>query len=156
MNPSFEEYYDCPTGVSGINKCKYVMEPVCGSVPSCISTPDYFNTCANTGSNVNVPNTFGGLSYREAKDGNAFIGIMNTIIYKSDGTFGSTNREFVQLKLSEPLVAGKQYEFSFFAGKSSATHIYGSEINQIGIHFVNDSIIYGNNTYLWHFMDPTG
>ncbi len=103
----------------------------------CISTPDYFNTCASIGDNSNVPYTANG--YQKAKDGNAYVGFF-------DGTF---YREYIQIQLSESLVQGNTYPFSFYANLSDYSNI---TTNQIGLKFVNDSVIYSQ--YLWQIMNP--
>ena len=157
MNPSFEEYYTCPIGISHIEECKHVFNPVCAnSSQGCNSNPDYFNICADLYSKVNVPNTYYNTpasNYRSAKQGEAFIGIANGIMYSPiDGQFSSSYREFVQIKLTTPLLAGKKYDFSFYAGTNRNKITYNIEVNQLGIHFVNDSIIY-QNMPIWHFMN---
>lgn len=159
MNPSFEEYYNCPLSTGDFEKCKSVVNPVCADsqLGSCNSTPDYFNACADYNSNVNVPYTYAGsqfgYSYRNAKDGNAFIGIANALLYNPvTHAFSYSIREFAQIKLTDPLIAGKQYDFSFYVGTSTPRKKYNIEINQLGIHFVNDSIIYPNMK-LWQFMN---
>src|SRR5690554_1992530 len=159
MNPSFEEYYDCPVSAGDFEKCKSVFNPMCANTPvfPCQYTPDYFNACADYYSNVNVPYTFTGsqfgYNYREAKDGNAFMGIANTLLYNPvTHAFNFSTREFAQIKLTHPLIAGKQYDFSFYVGSSGKRNLYNIEINQLGIHFVNDSIIYPNMK-LWQFMN---
>lgn len=140
MNPSFEEYYTCPTGSANIENCKYVFNPMCANSQAvgCISTPDYFNACASFGDNSNVPYSVNG--FQQAKRGQAYIGFF-------DGTF---YREYIQIKLSKSLAKGNTYPFSFYANLANYSNI---TTNQVGLKFVQDSIIYWQN-YLWQFMQP--
>ncbi|MCO5259815.1 MAG: gliding motility-associated C-terminal domain-containing protein [Crocinitomicaceae bacterium] len=150
MNPSFEEYYTCPIGTFNVEDCKYVFNPNCANTSdlNCTYSPDYFNACATINSNANVPNT--GFAYQTAKEGDAFIGIVMTLSYQADGKLIGDYREFFQIKLSETLKKGNRYTFSFYANKSERAY-YNITVNQLGVHFVNDSVIYGN-TPLWHIM----
>src|SRR5690606_11139292 len=91
MNPSFEEYYECPLGTIGvttqISKCKNVFSPWCanGSAQNCfVKQPHYFNACADYNSGANVPHIYihnvGSniiFGHRNAKDVNAFISLRN-------------------------------------------------------------------------------
>src|SRR5690606_3464619 len=117
--------------------------PVCGNNTansSCQdSSPDYFNACATISSGVNVPFIHYGGVYRDAYDGDAFVGIGNELYYNGLGVFSSSWREYVQIKLNAPLVAGQKYNFSFYAGAYTPGNM---EIYELGVHFVNDSIIY--------------
>jgi len=139
MNPSFEEYWQCPTQVANVEDCKHVFNPMCTDTKnvSCISTPDYFNACATVGSNANVPNTFQG--YQQAYLGNGMIAFANVNFY----------REYVQLKLNTPMIANNVYPFSFYVNLSNKSRV---TTNQIGVKFVADSIIYSQ--FLWQFMEP--
>ncbi len=166
MNPSFEEYYECPTGFSQIKKCKNVFNPWCtagGSTQNCfVHQPNYFNSCADISSGLNVPYIYNSMynnnivySYREAKDGNAFISIRNDIIINpvTGQTQGSV-REYVQIKLTTPLIAGKKYDFSFYTGSADNSPNWNIQINQLGVHFTNDSILYSNTSMpIWKLLD---
>jgi hypothetical protein len=110
-NPSFEEYYVCPTAPKNLEECKSVFNPMCAntSIFPCMFTPEYFNSCASYSSGVNVPYTFTndpiiGYSYREAKEGEAFIGISTSLVYDPvTNAFTSSIREYAQIKLSSYL-----------------------------------------------------
>lgn len=151
VNPSFEEYYTCPTGTYNVEDCKYVFNPNCANTEDlfCAYSPDYFNACASVSSGANVPNTFAG--YQVAKDGNAYVGIGCVLQYNQNSELVTDAREFFQIKLSETLKKGNHYTFSFYINKSKEP-VYNITINQLGLNFVNDSIIYGN-TPLWHIME---
>ena len=147
MNPGFEEYWVCPTQAANVEDCKWVFNPMCdlnNITTRCLATSDYFNTCASVGSNVNVPNTYTG--YQQPFEGNAYIGIGN---YSNlDTNYISVYREYAQIKLSEKLVAGGVYQFSFYANLVNESHI---TTNQVGAKFVKDSVVYF--PYLWQIME---
>ncbi len=102
-NPDFETYSSCPMGQQLLNNATGWSKPPVG-----ITIGDYYNAC-NTSSyafacdSVGVPNNFGG--YTPAHSGNAYVGFL--------AYYGSV-REYVEGSLSTPLVAGKDYEVSFF------------------------------------------
>lgn len=149
MNPSFEEYYHCPTQGYNVEDCKHVFNPNCAntSSPFCIATPDYFNACAPFLSSIDVPNNFVG--YQLAKEGDAYIGIGNVLGYDNDSLIGDY-REYVQIKLAHSLATGHTYQFSFYVNLADAQYI-NITTNKLGVKFVNDSVIY-NTTPLWQFM----
>lgn|GEM_PF-5182985 len=151
MNPSFEEYYQCPTGTYNVEDCKYVFNPNCANTSdlNCAYSPDYFNACASISSNANVPNT--GFAYQTAKEGDAFVGIGIQLQYQFDGKLVNDYREFFQIKLSEILKEGNHYTFSFYVNRANKPY-FNITINQLGLNFVTDSVIYGN-TPLWHIME---
>lgn len=151
-NPSFEEYYQCPLNSANVEDCKGVFNPNCANsgALSCYITPDYFNACAPSFSNANIPNTSQG--YQQAKDGNAFIGIVNTLQYENDKTLSVDYREYAQIKLSYPLMKNHIYQFSFFANLANGFDI-NITTDQLGIKFVTDSVIYPNLP-LWQIMQP--
>ena len=142
MNPSFEEYWQCPTAIANlrISDCKYVFDPQCITQPiPCVSTSDYFNACATVSSNANVPSVYGG--YQTAKSGVGFLGI---------GNLDTTGyREYVQIKLSKVLSSGSTNQFSFFV---NLANISGITTNQIGVKFTADSVRYTSSQYLWQIM----
>ena len=135
INPSFEDYYNCPIIASSILECKNVFNPVTSS------TSDYFNSCApvttNTLNNINVPYNWGG--FQKAYEGNAYLGFFSTGIYY---------QEYVQIKLSQPLVASKMYNFTFNLSLADQSSIATSAID---LKFVSDSTYYSMyplDTYL--------
>lgn len=65
------------------------------------STPDYFNQ-----------NCIGPSSYEQCGTGDGAVGVFNSVNVGGSSPGGGTvsqNREYVQVKLSSPLIAGKQY-----------------------------------------------
>lgn len=140
MNPSFEEYWNCPTQTANVSDCKWVFDPQCIDEPlDCKSSSDYFNVCSPSGSNVAVPYAFSG--FQNAKSGEGFMG---GITHDSTGY-----REYIQIKLTSALHAGTRYIFSFHLNLANYSHV---ATDAIGLKFVDDSIYYSNQ-YLWEFME---
>src|SRR5690606_12401394 len=106
-NPSFELYNSCPTGISGLEFSPgYVTFPTVQSWvnPLSAGSADYFNTCASQGSSVSIPsNAFG---HQTARTGNAYLGIIAWEGRAPSGTLSNVFAEYVQCKLSQPMVAG--------------------------------------------------
>ena len=63
-NPSFEEYYGCPTYAAQLYECKYWWG----------FSSDYFNACATVNSNVSVP--YSGAGFQYAHTGVAYAGFI--------------------------------------------------------------------------------
>lgn len=126
LNPSFEDRYNCPIITSSILECKNVFNPVTNS------TSDYYNSCApvytNTLNNMNVPYNWGG--FQKAYDGNAYVGFYSTASYY---------QEYVQIKLSLPLISNKVYNFKFYVSLANQSSIATSAID---VKFVSDSTYY--------------
>ncbi len=123
-NPSFEKKDSCPPN-SG-----YVYFP---GTPSFVSdwyrptrgSTDYFNSCSSSGSgNVGVPQNFAG--YMEARTGNAYMGGHMFIMDNRD------YREYIQARLTTPLLAAHQYHVSFWVARSR--HYKGFVIDQMGAY----------------------
>lgn len=101
-NPSFEDYDVCPTtyGNGGLLECTPWQN---GNQ----ATADYFNACA-VGSNVWVPdNLFGS---QLARTGVGYAGF-----YTRESSIW---REYVQVPLTEPCVAGFTYVVSFYVSRA--------------------------------------
>lgn len=102
-NPSFETFASCPTGLSQLIICTPWDDPAFSS-----TTSDYFNACmppAGNCNDVSVPNNFMGNALAKTGDGYAgFICKYSTIDL----------REYLQVQLSSPLVAGTNYILEFW------------------------------------------
>ena len=100
-NPSFEQYSSCPTTQGTLQALNWAVTP-----NSSLSSPDYFNTCANPGNNSQcIPINICG--NQTAYEGNAYAGIF---CYGSN----SDQREYIQTQLSTPMVQGHVYTVSFW------------------------------------------
>ncbi|MDA9774591.1 hypothetical protein N9B82_06500, partial [Saprospiraceae bacterium] len=93
-NANFESFTTCPTGPSSFTATDWYN-------PSNLGTPDYFNVCGGTGSGVPI----NALGFQESSTGDGYAGV---------GTFlqGVYSREFIQVPLTSPTVAGQCYELS--------------------------------------------
>jgi len=122
MNPSFEEYWSCPTS-NDLNdgqfeKCKHWWKPTMG-------TSDYFNRCNN--GVVSVPNNFWG--YQEPYDGDGYIGFVPIEFDINSIHVGS---EYVRTKLKSPLKQCYEYRFTMYVSLSNlSTH----GIGKLGVLF---------------------
>ncbi|MBL7683008.1 MAG: gliding motility-associated C-terminal domain-containing protein [Flavipsychrobacter sp.] len=129
-NPGFEDYYQCPTGISGID---FTSSPTVKDWLSAAAstTPDYCNSCAAPNSGVHVPEvTFG---HQPAHGGNAYAGIILWEERNSGLRFG----EYVQTKLSTPMIAGRKYCVTFFVNPTiTAALAYNyMAVDEVGAHF---------------------
>jgi outer membrane protein OmpA-like peptidoglycan-associated protein len=94
LNPSFEDYYDCPKGISFFhNNAKHWSIPNNG-------TTDYFNSCSKS---IGFKNFIG---YQKARTGNAYAGIH---MY-----YSKNYREYVQGTLKQVLKRGEKYRVTFY------------------------------------------
>ncbi len=121
LNPQFDLFNSCPTGLSMINLASPWYQPT-------FATPDYFNTCAHSNTFVSVPANFMGT--QTPFSGNGYAG---ACIYSRN--FGNdTNacyREYLQAPLLSPLVAGRTYSVSF---RVNLTDAAGWAISEIGAY----------------------
>lgn len=129
-NPSFEQYDTCPTST---NQVKYATG---WSID--INSSDYFNSCANSGSVVDVPNT--SLGYQCPANGNAFCGFH---AFKGILPALAQYREYFGRALSSPLNIGEKYYISFKISLADESYC---AVNKVGIKFTN--INYGDTTLL--------
>lgn len=129
-NGNFEAYEACPTYFGGIDSSIIVYPTVEGwSIPS-FGSSDYFNECAS--GVIDVPlNIFG---YQEALSGAGYCGLY----LKTDIT---NYREYIQVQLTEPLIAGTCYLVSMYVGQA-AQGSSGAYVNyttdQLGMYISND------------------
>lgn len=97
-NPSFEDYTGCPGSYGQISLATPWITPTGGS-------PDYLNACA-TSIFVTVPINYRGI--QAPRTGDAYA---EAVFYPS---IGVDFREYSQVKLISPLIAGQTYEVSFY------------------------------------------
>jgi hypothetical protein len=109
-NPGFETFTTCPVGFSSFNG--YVSN---WNNPSGAS-PDYMNSCANpfpAGAPAN------GTGYQVPHTGNGYAGAYLT---------GGGYREFIQIQLSSPMVAGQLYDFKMYVVLHNKSKIASDDI----------------------------
>ena len=114
-NPGFEEVHACPTGVRQLELAKHWFGANAG-------TPELFHNC-------------GFKAPISPKSGNGMAGV----IFLSEI---SSSLEYLQIELTDSLVAGEEYEFSFYIRLSVNSLI---AINKIGVFFSRNGL-YSN---LW-------
>jgi hypothetical protein len=116
-NPSFETYFNCPTGYGQFFECVSWNEPTTG-------TSDLFNVCSPLSfPSVNVPTNTSG--FQAAYDGVGYAGI---IPFSSAADY----REYVQAPLTSPLVNGNTYSVSFRVSLAD-TSLFA--VDRLGAHF---------------------
>ncbi|MES2778964.1 MAG: T9SS type B sorting domain-containing protein [Bacteroidota bacterium] len=101
-NGSFELYPLCPTARNDGRRCYSWDVPTEG-------TADYFNTCSNANSNVDVPNNFAGT--QAPRTGNAYSGIYASQNFTDPFL---EYREYMQVTLDSFLIAGGVYTFEMW------------------------------------------
>ena len=101
-NYSFETYVICPSNLS------LGTPPPPWYRPSTNNYPIYCNACSSNPQWTVPTNTWGGISYQYAYDGNAYMGgdFLNHI--------GGNNRTYVQVKLNDSLENGQCYYTEFY------------------------------------------
>lgn len=128
LNPSFENYKECPTKKGEFNKNVMYWST------SNYGTTDYFNAC-----NINdLCGNYNYTGYQKARTGNGYAGFY---------TFAPDNyKEYVQGQLKAPLIKGKEYNITFYISlsdcSSHATKDLGillteKELNPLSSKFVH-------------------
>ncbi len=125
-NPGFETFSTCPTGYNGI--CDGYGPPwVCPTIGS----SDLFNACGNP-SMTGVPdNAIGTQDAHTGVGYGGFIGRWNN---------PANYREYLQIQLSQPLIAGTWYYVYFYLSVADS----GCGIERIGAHFSATAPFQGN------------
>lgn len=120
-NSSFETYTACPSNFGQLNSTVNWYQPTNG-------TPDYFNTCA-TSTSVMVPLNLAG--YQNPKNGNGYTGLL---LFNKPFEW----REYLQARLSSPLIVNKKYYVSVYVSLSDssryATDDFGIFFSQLPIN----------------------
>jgi hypothetical protein len=139
-NPSFEVFSSCPNAISQIYKATYWIQPTAND-------PDYYNACYSGSPNgsVDVPHNFQG--FQNARSGNAYAGIA---CY-----YGFDSRDYIEVPLTETLVAGRKYCVTFYVSLSDSSW---DGISPIGTYFsntlINDQSTISNLPYIAQVNSP--
>ncbi len=146
-NYSFETYSSCPNAGGQINFASPWINANTGS-------SDYFHSCGSAG--FKTPLNFRGYQYPAS--GNAYAGIG---VYGSIGA--SSAREYIQVLLSDTLIAGKLYCVSFYVSQCGISSFGGGynpvAISEIGLLFSNNLINTSNYfplPYTPQIVSPSG
>lgn len=134
-NYSFEVYDTCPSNFNG----GLVRFALPWKNPTAAS-PDYFNACDASGA-YGVPLNISG-GYQNAKDGNAYIGI---VMYQDLNTDA---REYVQVKLIDTLSADSCYKLTFYVSIGNLFDCY--KITNFDAYF-SSSLITATNTTVFPY-----
>ena len=111
----FESYVNCPWGIGQLYQTTSWIDP-----GNC--TADYFNQCGTSGSGV-PSNSFG---YENARSGAGYAGF-----YTYNPSFPDS-REYIQVKLADTLITGKNYAVSFYLSLSDNLN---HATNRVGAYF---------------------
>ncbi len=129
-NSDFETFTNCPIGPGEITNVTGWSNPD-------TATADYFNQC-NSGSfplpSLSVPSNI--MGYQQARSGNGYAGIIcNEVInFPPFPSIVDDYREYIQVQLNSPLVAGEEYEVEFYFSLSNASTHY---VEEFGAYFSN-------------------
>ena len=117
LNPSFEEFKDCPWQIGRFNK-----NVAHWSTPN-LSSTDFFSNCSKSVGSKNYNGS------QEPRTGNSYAGVY---MFSPDNY-----REYVQGELSQTLSAGKQYKITFYISLAeNSTH----SLNNISVLFTNEQL----------------
>ncbi len=124
-NPSFENFSVCPTSANQITNATSWINPN-------TKTPDFHNacagtTCGNTIPFVCVPSNWSGSQLPNT--GNGYAGIFV-------GS-GDPSREYIEVQLACPLIAGNDYVFSYYISLADG---YNDAIDRLGAYFSSGQI----------------
>ena len=136
-NPSFETYISCPSGISQLNSSSGWLNAGSGS-------SDYFNQCNVT--TVGVPTNFAGHQFAHVGLGYAGI-ICSNILDSNMFTPGLVldYREYIEVGLTNSLVAGEQYEVEFYYSLGNFSTHY---IEELGVYFSNTLVSFPGSSTL--------
>jgi gliding motility-associated-like protein len=125
-NGDFESYSLCPTSFSCIefNTNTYVDNWLRPSE----ATSDFFHSCASEFSLVSVPTSYF-FYHQPAHSGEAYGGFY--VYYE-----GFEYREYLQVQLTEPMVAGQCYYIEYYTAPSETNDLFGGAvaIDRLGLH----------------------
>jgi len=126
VNPSFEEYIDCPSGSTNPNG-HYGMSVVVGWSTPTISS-DYFHVCGDMFSSV--PNNFV-LNFQNPKTGEAYVGYNHAVVM---GQPRDDVAEYIQGSLSIPLTVDSSYLVEIFVCSRDDP---GAVTDELGVFFTD-------------------
>lgn len=118
-NPSFEDYTECPQNIS--HKLKVKDEVIPHWYTPTLGTPDYYHSCSES---------------IKSRIGDNWIG--NSIPEEGEGFIGmlieDEVREYIQVKLLEPLKAGVQYDLELITAHANKTNYASNGISMMFTH----------------------
>ena len=150
LNGSFEQKSKCPdTYAQNGGQFEVCLEWSNPSTGWPRGSPDYFNSCAY--GVLNVPNNY--LGFQNARTGIAYCGIMLVSSPPNDPEF----REYIQTKISSPLIAGNCYHFEMYINSANRMIVASDAIQ---VYFSDTAISVLNDwtrlDYVPQINNPTG
>lgn len=127
-NGDFEQYSVCPTTLTQIDRAV----PWTNAMPGATNgpTPDYFNACAASGTLIDVPsNAFG---TEPAHSGSGYAGVTTYHWAVAD------LREYMEIQLTQPLVAGQCYELTLYLSLSEFSEVATGDM---GVYLSDTAIV---------------
>lgn len=140
-NYSFEQYDTCPYSSSQIKFATPWFQPNFGGIGG---STDYYNICDSFNLWAGIP--YNNLGYQHAKTGVAYTGIG---VSYNDGL--SNGREYLEVKLTDALIAGKKYCIQFYVSLADKSKY---AIDAIGVYFSVDSALYYSNDFSYMPVQP--
>lgn len=129
-NPSFETITSCPIGPGAITHATGWSNPD-------TATADLFNVC-NTGvfplPSLSVPSNLMGSQNARTGDGYAGIICNEVVNIPFFPSVEDDYREYIQVQLTAPLVAGVEYDIEFYWSLSENSTHY---VEELGVYFSN-------------------
>ena len=125
LNPSFENINVTCSGFSGAGYTNIIDWENPDPTDTC-STPDWFSTCLSSFFPTSAPNSW--LGRQNPRTGSAYVGLISY-----DATTNAY-REYIEGKLSSPLVAGQTYCVSFYVSLADTVPY---AVDRIGVYFSN-------------------
>lgn len=126
-NPSFEDTIYCPTTPGDIPALTYWY--------NCGGSPDYYNSCANTSTLVNIPSNWVG--YQAAYNGNGYVGLATHC------TGCVPNREYIGTQLVSQLIPSTKYYVSIYISRADSLP-YTFSSDKFGFRFSTVPFSYTN------------
>lgn len=115
INGDFEEYDICPSSLNNISNCN-------NWIPATDGSPDYFNSCSDGASGVDIPANFYGVQLPHSG-----LGYAGFLAYAPDNS-----RDYITTPLSEPMIPGQTYCVSFQVSLADFTFV---GVENIGLYF---------------------
>lgn len=147
LNGDFEEFYYCPDGMTQIESCKHVTNPLQHAFNAPFSsTSDYFNGCYVSGSTmepVGVPNTVYG--FQQPRSGKGMVGLGTWV-----NEFDNSYNEYVQLSFDSPLICGETYRFSIYLNLANYWRYSRKEL----AFYLSTTRLQDLSDYLYNLYDP--
>ncbi|MCB9232946.1 MAG: T9SS type A sorting domain-containing protein [Bacteroidia bacterium] len=130
-NPGFENYSTCNSAFSSI---------ISWTNPD-TATPDFYHGCAPSLGGLGFSVPANAMGYQNAHGGSGYIGLVS---YEDAPLFGCPNpifatgwREYAQIQLTSPLVAGQNYCAEFYVSLSDKSRY---SISSMGMYFSNTQV----------------